>query len=115
MKHKISAFLLTIMLLAQIGLAQHASVHFLEPGQQSHTTQHQLDPHGNDQEPHKKASDSCQICISAKVFSHGLTSSTAIILPISLFSETVISSTDQITGDITYLSAQPRGPPALLI
>lgn len=68
-KH-IGQFLILLMLVAQLALAQHATVHFLED--QYKTAQHQNhDPAQTDR--HDK-SKSCQICVTAKELGHLLTS-----------------------------------------
>ncbi len=66
MKKNVAAIFVLIMLLAQIGIAQHNVVHFKGHGH----SEHHHDDHNDD---HKKnVSETCQTCLLVKSLSFGL-------------------------------------------
>ena len=111
MRRDIAKFLLFCLLLAQIGLAEHSSVHVaahIYAGQQ-----HEDD--GNHGKPHHKANELCQICLGAQLFSHAVLSQQTLLPPASDHISFIFPFTDQVSQTYIDLSNRPRGPPFSLI
>lgn len=107
MKH-VSAILMAIMLLAQIGIAQHAVVHFTDHGHYDHSQ----GDHGD----HKKnASEDCQICVLTKSLSLGLASEKADLAVHVVAGHAFKKSHDHIVNNHRYALYKPRAPPVFLI
>ncbi len=110
MKHNVAKLLVTIMLLAQLGLAQHATVHFAVHG-------HGMEHHHNDgdQDHRKSADEQCQICLSAKSFSHALASSPQNLEFIIERTQAVQALAPSSYTQIVRTPYGPRDPPVRLI
>lgn len=109
MTKNMAAILVAIMLLAQIGIAQHNVVHFTDHGHYEHSHDDQNDDH------QKNVSETCQICLLAKSLSFGLLPySPALNAPV-LSSYTVLNSHDQVVAVYKRALYNPRAPPVLLV
>ncbi len=112
-KH-IGRFLVLVMLTAQLALAQHATVHFLE----DRTIAAQADTGSGPDKPadHDKTGKDkvCQICVSAKGLSHSVLSGGASI-PAPQTMEGFIAP-DAHDAHVSFIahSYQARAPPVLL-
>ena len=122
-KH-MTVILVAIMLLAQIGVAQHYVVHFTDHGHYEYSYNEQgHDDHGhdnthndNDHEDHRNNSnENCQTCLIAKSLAFSLTGEQ------NNLSETVASGHSFLQGRNQVISRHqktlysPRAPPAFLL
>lgn len=109
MTKNMAAIFVAIMLLAQIGIAQHNTVHFKDHGHYEHNQKDHGDHHK------KNASESCQICLLAKSLSSGLVATHAEIPAPVLSVHRTLKSRDQIAHNHQYGFYNPRAPPVFLI
>jgi hypothetical protein len=120
MTKSIATVFVTIMLMAQIGVAQHNTVHFSDHGhyQQAHLEHDnghdEYDDHHNDDQK-KSASDACQICLLAKSLSFACVSADGYVLPPVMAGHRTYKRHDQITLITKVARYNPRAPPSLLI
>lgn len=109
MTKSIAAIFVAIMLLAQIGVAQHNAVHFTD---HSHY-EHNHDDHNDEHE--KNASENCQICLLTKSLSFALFSdSDSFVISAFLGGDSFCHDDQVITADHCR-SYNPRAPPVFLI
>ena len=109
-----SALFVAVMLLAQIGIAQHYTVHFTDHG----LYEHHYDDHAEDDtnSDHKKnASEACQICLLTKSLSLGIVPSDVYLSARVISTHTFAKTHDQRNTPAKYASYNPRAPPAFLI
>ena len=109
MTKNMAAVFIAIMMLAQLGLAQHSAVHFNAHGHYEQTQDN------DDSDQNKRVGENCKICLLTKSLSVGLTASQA-ELPVP---------SGQVQADFAYnnstiaqsraASYNPRAPPAFLI
>lgn len=100
---------MAVMLLAQISIAQHNSVHFTDHGHYEHN-------HKDNGDHHKKnVSEACQICLLVKSLSSGLTPTHAEIPTPALSVNHALKRHDQITNNTQTGFYNPRAPPSFLI
>lgn len=113
MTKNIAAIFAAIMLLAQIGIAQHNVGHFTDHGHYEHG----LEEHDHeDKKDHKKGvSEACQLCLLTKSLSSGLLSYHADLSVPSFSGHDVFKSRDHVVSNLQTTPYIPRGPPALLI
>ncbi len=108
----ILSFVLLVMMMAQVGLAQHATVHFTD---HSHIDYHHNDGNDGDQDQHKNTDEACQICLSAKAFSHGLLGDQDSALIAIAYTQTIAVQAGQHYRQIKRGLYNPRAPPTFLI
>jgi len=118
-KH-IAATLMAIMLLTQIGLAQHSAVHFTDYGHYeqgySHNHIHTQDDHeDHDSEHQKNTSESCQICLLSKSIAFSLTTNQADFLKLSLSRYQAVHYAKAFILKRQQVKYNPRAPPVFLI
>ena len=113
MTKNMAAIFVAIMLLAQIGIAQHNSVHFTDHGHYEYV--HDDHNHDNHQDHKKNARETCQICLLAKSLSSGLVATHAEIPAPVLSVHRALKSRDQIAHNYQYGFYNPRAPPVFLI
>ena len=107
-----AAIFVAIMLLAQVGIAQHNVVHFTDHGHYEHNH----DEHNGDENERKKtASESCQICLLTKSLSFGLIANHTDLPVSALSSHAALKSHDRILINHQHALYNPRAPPAFLI
>lgn len=118
-KKHLYLLLILLMLGAQIGLAQHATVHFTDHGHISHAEHHDHDDHGVHEEPDgntaPETAELCQICIFAKSLSYSFAPED-ITLPVTL---TAHSDTPLLSQNCPSQESRhrylARAPPAFLV
>ncbi len=109
MTKNMAATFVAIMLLAQIGIAQHNVVHFTDHGHYEHS-------HDDNDGDHKKsASEACQICLLTKSLSLGLAPDYVDLTISVLSAHAALKSHDQIITNHQYAFYTPRAPPIFLI
>ncbi len=108
-----AAVLLAIMLFAQIGIAQHSTIHFTDHGhyEQSHGTH----DHHDHRENNKNASESCQICVITKSLSLGLIVKNTELKSRALSKHTHVEKHNDIISRSLYKAYNSRAPPTLLV
>lgn len=113
MSKNLTAAFMAIMLLAQIGIAQHATVHFNDHGHY----EHQHDGFGDsDHQDHKRsATENCEICVITKSLAFGLISDQQTVFTPYIYVHDHVSNHDQIINTFQHASYNPRAPPAILI
>lgn len=98
-----------VMLLAQLGLAQHDAVHtalhFQISAQEHHHEDHQPG----------QPDDGCQVYLVAKCFSHALIGQLPALEPVRIVSLPVSYVTQARRNGYNPASYHPRGPPSVLI
>lgn len=118
MTRRIAATLVAIMLLAQIGIAQHNLVHFVEHTHDTHVQKahSHTSPAHQDQKNHKKnVSEACQTCLMIKSLNMALVTN-AVNIAVPTFLRTSDTSRDiQITDKTQIGFYNPRAPPFFLI
>lgn len=110
--------LIIALLLAQVGLAQHAPVHVFEHvfDHNQSTVQHYHDTdHDTDHHPENSAKEQCQLCLSSKIFSHAVIISAEPVVFTGYFAVQMLGQTEILTGQNTHIPYAPRGPPYFLI
>ena len=100
--------LMVVMLLAQIGVAQHSSVHFTDHGHYGHN-------HDDHEKHDQNATENCQICLITKSLSFGLASDTTSITLPFIFGEELQKGGDLVFTAHHALLYNPRAPPSPLI
>jgi hypothetical protein len=105
----LNILLITLLLLAQIGVAQHSAVH-----SDHHDCGHAEHHHGeHDHDAPEKAQDKCDVCLSIQSMAFGLiTDKSEVEIPY------LISQNSSLMLDITYASKDhtpylSRAPPAI--
>ena len=107
MTKNVAAIFVAIMLLAQIGIAQHNIVHF---------TDHGYYEHGRDDDNHKKnASETCQICLLTKSLSLGLVVYHADLVVPVLSGHVALKNYDNVVNNNQYALYNSRASPALFV
>ena len=101
------AIFAAIMLLAQIGIAQHNAVHFTDHGH--------YEQNGNDSDQKQNVSETCQICLLTKSLSFGLIAHHVELPTPVLSSYVALKSHDQIVTSYRRTLYNPRAPPSFLI
>lgn len=100
---------MAILLLAQIGIAQHNVVHFTDHA-------HYENGHDHDHGDHKKnTSEPCQICLLVKSLSLGLTSYHAGLSVPVFWEHNTLKSLEQFMVKHQSTRYNPRAPPSLFI
>ncbi len=108
MTKNVAATLMAIMLLAQIGLAHHSTVHFTD-----HSHYEQADEERNNHG--KQAQESCQICLVVKSLSLGLIGDDVSVSPAVTVNSKIAENYNNTINRNIRLSYNPRAPPVFLI
>ena len=110
-----NSFLLLVMFLTQLALAQHAAVHFAPEG---HTIAlAEYGDGGNDHSPHKKQQSDkiCQLCFFAKNFSQVVLAGSTLISQGVFEPSFIFSPAQNMHVQAIARAYQARAPPSLLI
>lgn len=102
-KKYMALIVLAFLVLSQVGIAQHNTVHFTDHA-------HQQDEHNN-----KQSRETCQICLSAKSFSLGLKTDFIALTVLFTGHYSVQVSSDIALSNEAISLYNPRAPPAFLI
>lgn len=109
MTKNMAAIFVAIMLLAQIGIAQHNTVHFTDHGHYEHS-------HDDHDDDHKKnVSKDCQICLLTKSLAFGLIVPSVDLPAPVLSGYAAVKNPNQIIIRHERTLYNPRAPPAFLI
>jgi hypothetical protein len=105
-------FLILMMLAAQLALAQHATVHFLEDQHIGIAFQQSGDPATPQKHHGPEKGKICQACLLAKDFSHTSLSAAAEIPAVVYPAMFVFTAAQEIPLLSTSFSWEARAPPA---
>jgi hypothetical protein len=108
-KH-IAATLLAVMLLAQVGVAQHRSVHFTDHSHYEHHQNKDYDSNHN-----KQSEEICQICLSSQILSMGLIDFQIYLPEPVAFWDDLPQSEAYVLKKTPDAPYNPRAPPIFLI
>jgi hypothetical protein len=110
MTRNFSAILIAILLLAQIGIAQHSTIHFSDHTHYEHAN------HNDEHDEHdNELSKECQTCLIIKSLSISLDSNQAMLTNIARVDLHFLKIPTQPLKNITLHSYNPRAPPVFLI
>ena len=110
-----AATFVVIMLLAQIGMAQHHVVHVTDHSNYEHYEHYEHGDDDHDGDHHKAARENCQICLLTKSLSLGLAAHhVALAVPV-LSGHSVLGSDDHMVINHQYALYNSRAPPVLFI
>jgi hypothetical protein len=113
----ISQFMLAFMLLAQLALAQHATIHVSE-GAATVAASHQTDEHAHHNAPDDHTPDAhekCSLCLLTKAFSQGFVSAETLAPALPRSSKQALLFSSALFTQKPYAAHRPRGPPSFLI
>ena len=110
-KKNIAAFLVSIMLLTQIGIAQHNVIHLAD--HVSYNSAHDHHDHDHDNQTHSQ--NLCEICLVSQSFSFGLVSDYRSVLFGVVTKEIFVPHSERVATKTKNLTYNPRAPPHFLI
>lgn len=121
MTNYMAAIFMAIMLLAQIGTAQHSVVHFEDHAHYEYPQDHEghsghadHDDHEGDRQENR-ASQDCQICLIVKSMSLALNDQNEVLHIFSIYDHSFFTTDDLIISDNQHRLYHARAPPAFLI
>jgi len=104
-----AAAFVAIMLLTQIGIAQHNVVHFTDHAHYEHH-------HEDDQDNHERnASEACQTCLLIKLLSSSLISNPSLSPVHTNHVDNITNHHDHVITHTKQKLYNPRAPPSFLI
>lgn len=107
-RHIFCFFALQIMLAAQVIMAQHFTVHFME---EAHITFHT--GHGHPGQHDHKTDQVCQICVLAKGLQNGLSGTVQVVPVVTVAFNPVLISLQSLEQEAIAGFYQARAPPVL--
>lgn len=110
-KGSILGVLALVMLLAQVGVAQHASVHFTDHGHYEHSH----DGHDHGDENNKTAQENCSICLLTKALGFGIVPEQALVYASLSSDHGLFQGYDLFVSNQQLQPYNPRAPPTFLI
>lgn len=121
--HHIAMFAIATLLLAQLGIAQHSAVHFVDHAHDTHSThsEHPHRDHHNDDHDSEKDSDpnsahlECGICLTVQSASLGLECSSTYLCAAIVANINILNTKDHISFAKRGEFYSPRAPPFFFI